>query len=114
MTLWSKLSWLEKLRVAPGHKFQRDRIHAVAQAGRIGAVVKNMPQMSVAPRALHFALQDAQVEIISLVHIFSCQHCPKTRPAGTRFKFCSCVKQSSDAIHAAENSFAVFVQQFAR
>src|ERR1700719_5226151 len=97
-----------------GHAFLRERkcnrVHTVAQAGWVGAVVEHVPQMRVAPRAFHFAPQHAQTEVVFLAYVFAGDHFPEARPSRARFEFRFAVKQRRSAIRATVNSRSMFVQ----
>src|SRR3954447_19848250 len=60
---------------------QRKTVHAVAQAGRLRAVVEDVAEMAAAAGAMDFGAQHAEGPVLGLADgVF--QRLPETRPAG--------------------------------
>jgi uncharacterized membrane protein YtjA (UPF0391 family) len=62
-------------------KYQRRRINAVAQAGRLRSIVKHVPKVSVAPAARHCIPSDPEAMILDRFDILSRNRRPEARPA---------------------------------
>jgi hypothetical protein len=90
-------------------KAERGGIHAVAQAGGLGAVGEDVAQMRIAERAFHFGAHGAVAEIFSLVNIFTGDGGPETRPARARVKFRAGIKKRIAAGDAAIESRGVLI-----
>src|SRR5882724_2203614 len=62
-------------------QFERCRIDAVAQSGRTGSVLEDMPEMAVALRAQHFGSGHAVADVTLLVDMALRRRLGKARPA---------------------------------
>src|SRR5271169_2564125 len=61
---------------------QRCRVHAVAQAGRLGAVVEDVAEVGVALGALDLVAGHAQAAVGVLLHVLLRDGLPEAGPAG--------------------------------
>src|ERR1700732_5164208 len=69
------------------NKAKRQRVHAVAQTGRLGAVVKEVSEMSVAKDASHFVAAHSKTQINFSSNVFFGNGRPETRPARAGVEF---------------------------
>ena len=91
-------------------EFQRDRIEAVALAHRWRAVVKDVPEMCVAPDADDFGAVHEEGVVGLLQHVSHNGFC-KTRPTRTGFKFCAGGEDRQVAADATIRAFVVLFQE---
>lgn len=69
------------------HKEECGRVHAVAQAGRFGAIVEYMTQVGAATAAIHFGAHHAVTFVFRFFYIVFFDRLPETGPAGAAVKF---------------------------
>jgi hypothetical protein len=69
-------------------ELQRGGVHAVTQVGGLGAIIKNVAQVSLAFGARDFIPAHAQTQVSCLSDIFLCYRSPKTRPACSGIELC--------------------------
>src|ERR1700712_1363509 len=67
-------------------KYQRKTVHAVAQAGRLRAVVEEMTEMAAAAAAVNFGPQHSKGAVFGLADRVL-ERLIKTRPAGAALEF---------------------------
>ena len=82
-------------------QFQRRRIDAVAQSGRLRAIVEHMAQMRPAIRAQYLGAAQEQTAVLGSGDLFRRHRLPETRPAAARIELGRRVKQRCAAAHAA-------------
>jgi hypothetical protein len=70
-----------------GNKAERGRVDAMAQAGRLRAIVKDVAEVSVAACAEQLGTVTEEAEILFGRDIFLCNGPGKTWPAGSRIEF---------------------------
>src|SRR3954452_2904971 len=92
---------------------QRKTVHAVAQAGGLGAVVEDMAEMAAAAAAMDFGAQHAEGAVLGLADRVL-QRLPETRPAGAALELGIGREQRQVAAGAGERALAMFFQQRAR
>src|SRR6185295_17293800 len=88
---------------------ERAAVHAVARAGRLRPIRKDVPQMRVACCAAHFGAPHEERAVVVLAHGAFCDRCEKARPAGARFEFGGGRKQRRAAGDAVEHALALFL-----
>src|SRR3954447_12942725 len=94
-------------------EYQRKAVHAVAQAGRLRAVVEDVAEMAAAAATVDFGAQHAEGAVLGLADgVF--QRLVKTRPAGAALELGVGGKQRQVAAGAGEDALAMFFQQRAR
>src|SRR2546427_11564051 len=93
---------------AAGHlwiEFQRDRVHAIAVAGRLGAVRQHVPEVAAAAAARDLGATHPKSTVFMQLHGAPLDRLPETRPAGPRLEFRLRAEQLSSTtgtpIHAA-------------
>ena len=72
----------------PRFKFERCRVHAIAQAGGFWAVAKYVAEVCAAAGALHFSTNHSVGGVGMFAHGRSLQRLPKAGPAGAGIKLC--------------------------
>src|SRR4051794_17260776 len=92
---------------------QRKAVHAVAQAGRLRAVVEDMAEMAAATAAVDLGAQHAEGTVLGLAHRIV-ERLPETRPAGAALEFRLRGKQRQVAAGAGKDALAVLFQKRAR
>src|SRR4051794_12013288 len=94
-------------------KYQRQTIHAVAQAGWLGAVVKHMTEMAAAAPAMNFGPQHSKHAVFCFAHgIF--ERSVKTRPTSATFELRLRGEQRQVATGAGEDALPMLFEQRAR
>ena len=93
---------------------QSDRIHAIAQAGGPGAIVKNVSAVSLASPARYGGPCHPVADIYTLDDVFLRYRRPEARPAGAGFELGFRTELRGIATDAAEDSFVMHVQKRAR
>src|SRR6185312_13691966 len=91
-------------------KRQRQPVHAVAQAGRRGAVVKHVPEMAAAAPAVHFGAVDSHGGIGAGQHGVG-QRLVEARPTSAALELGLGIEQRQGAAGAAKRAGTVFVEQ---
>ena len=99
---------LHKLVANGLYEFQRRRIHAVTQTGRLWAVIKHVPKMRTAPGARDLSAA-AETRMACRTDRVSSNRLPKTRPSSSRIIFCVRLEQRIAASRAKVNSICVGV-----
>src|SRR6478609_1078355 len=96
-----------------GREIHRDAVHAVAQAGRLRAVVEDVAEMAAATAAMHFGAHGAEREVRArrdgLV-----ERRPEARPAGMAVEFRARRKQVEPAAGAGKAPRAMLVVERTR
>src|SRR5438093_12967400 len=87
----------------------RRRVHAVAQAGRRGAVVEDMAEMSAAARARHLVAHHAETAVDGGLHMGLRDRGPEARPAGSGFELGGGVEQLEPAARALVDASGMVV-----
>src|SRR5215467_13315815 len=82
-------------------QIQRHRVDAVAQAGRLRAIVKDMPQVSIAAAAFHLGSQHAVTPIGFFFHRLTLRGRIEARPSAARIELRLGAKQ----LRAAADTF---------
>src|SRR5213080_3868771 len=86
-------------------EFQRDRIHAIAVAGRLGAVREHVPEVAAAAGARDLGATHPKSTVFMQLHCARLDRLPETRPAGPRLELRLRAEQLSSTtgtpIHAA-------------
>src|SRR6185437_3712759 len=89
---------------------QREAVHAIAQAGRLGAVVKDMAEMAVAPvagnRRSHHPVGPVHMGVHGIV-----ERGPEARPAGAAVELGRRREQVIAAAGAGENALPLLMQK---
>ncbi len=80
---------------------ERNRVHAIAQAGRSRTVIEDMTEMRVATTAHHFGARRAETAVNFLGHIRGGNGLVKTGPARPRFKLRFGIEQREIAVRAS-------------
>src|SRR6516164_2621212 len=88
-------------------------VHAIAQAGRLRSIIKDVAEMAAATAAVHFGSRDAQGPVLGGADRVL-KRPVKARPAGATLEFGLGRKQRQIATRAGEGSFAMFFQQRTR
>src|SRR5439155_20368602 len=68
-------------------EFQRDRVHAIAVAGRLGAVREHVPEVAAAAGARDLGATHPKCTVFMELHGAPLDRLPETRPAGPRLEF---------------------------
>src|SRR5258706_11031372 len=92
---------------------QRKAVHAVAQAGRLRPVIKDMTEMAAAAAAVNFGPQHPKGAVFGLADGVV-ERLIKTRPAGAALEFRVRGEQWQVAAGAGEDALAVLLEQRAR
>src|SRR5467141_3930137 len=92
---------------------QRKAVHAVAQAGRLRPIVKDMTEMAAAAAAVNFGPQHPKGAVFGLADGIV-ERLIKTRPAGAALEFRLRGEQRQVAAGAGEDALAMLFQQRAR
>jgi hypothetical protein len=85
-------------------------IHAIAQAGGLWPIIKNVPQVCVAKAAGNCRADHAQARVHGFSYVFFCDRLPKARPTSARFKFRAGIKESRIAADTTEYTLSVVVR----
>src|SRR6267378_3659994 len=92
---------------------QRKAVHAVAQAGRLRPVIKDMTEMAAAAAAVNFGPQHPKGAVFGLADGIV-ERLIKTRPAGAALEFRLRGEQRQIAAGAGEYALAMLLEQRAR
>src|SRR6266404_5112617 len=92
---------------------QRKAVDAVAQAGRLRPIVKDVTEMTAAAAAVNFSPQHPKGAVFGLADGIV-ERLIKTRPAGAALEFRLRGEQRQVAAGAGEGALAVFLEQRAR
>src|SRR3954453_16577602 len=90
-------------------EIQGSRVHAIPQPGRSGAIVEDVPDVSVTFRATYFRAFHSERAVRAVDHVFFRDWFEEARPACSRFKFRVGRKQSSLTADAAIDSMLVVI-----
>src|ERR1700730_15035540 len=93
-----------------GHEFQGNAVHAVAQAGRLRAVVKDVAKMSAAAPAMHLGALHPKTPVGFGAHR-AFDGTPKARPAGAAVELGLRLEKRKLAAGAGEDPLALLVKQ---
>ena len=93
------------------YKFQRNRIHAIAQSGRLGAVVEDVAEMRAAPRASNFGTLFSDAVVRFFIHILAMQYLKEAWPTGPRIELVLGAEQVQTARRARIYSGCVIVRK---
>src|SRR5271157_3784093 len=88
---------------------QRRRIHAVAQAGRLGAIVEDVSQVRVTFCTQHLVAGHAKAAVRVLLYVLLRDRFPEARPAGAGIELGGGGEQGVLAAHATEDAFGMQV-----
>src|SRR5215468_3584502 len=92
---------------------QREAVHAIAQTGRLRAIVEDVAEMAAAAAAMHFRAPDAVGAVFRRADgVF--ERLVEARPPRTAFELGLGREQRQIAAGAGKNAFAVLLQQWAR
>src|SRR5580693_5967838 len=86
---------------------QRKTVHAVAQAGRLRAIVEDVAEMAAAATAVNFGAQHAEGAVLGLADGVL-ERLIKTRPAGAALEFGVGREQRQVTAGAGEDALAMF------
>src|SRR3977135_3324809 len=89
---------------------QRKAVHAVAQAGRLRPIVKDVTEMAAAAAAVNFGPQHPKGAVLGLADGVL-ERLIKTRPAGAALEFRLRGEQRQVAAGAGENALAMLLEQ---
>src|SRR5437899_7848133 len=92
---------------------QRKAVHAVAQAGRLRPVIKDVTEMAAAAAAVDFGTQHPKGAVFGLADGVV-ERLIKTRPAGAALEFRLRGEQRQVAAGAGEDALAMLLEQRAR
>src|SRR4030081_353828 len=92
---------------------QRKAVHAVAQAGRLRPIVKDVTEMAAAAAAVNFSPQHPKGAVLGLADGIV-ERLIKTRPAGAALEFRLRGEQRQVAAGAGEDALAMLLEQRAR
>src|SRR5271154_6407423 len=92
---------------------QRETVHAVAQSGRLRAVVKNVAEMAAAAPAMNFGAGHAEARVLGFTDRIL-QRLIKARPSGAALELGLRGEQRQVAAGAGEGALAVLLEQRAR
>src|SRR5580765_937191 len=93
--------------VASRDEIERRRVHAIAQTGGARAVVEDVAQMAIAPRAEHLVANHAVGGVSGAGDILFGDGLPETRPAGAGLEFRFGVEQGRGAADASVDSIGM-------
>jgi hypothetical protein len=93
-------------------EFQRHAVHAIAQAGRLRAVVEDVAEMAAAAMARDRSPRHAERAVGRFVDRLV-ERRPKARPAGAAFEFGLRREQRKVAAGTGERAVAMLLEQFA-
>src|SRR5271154_617089 len=96
---------------ASGQELERHRVHAITQSGRLGPVIKNVADMSIAAAACNCGAQDAKAEITLLDHVVLRYRLPEAGPAGTGFVLGFRIEQYRGAADATVEPVGVVIPE---
>src|SRR5882672_1407314 len=96
------------------HKFQRSRIDAVAQAGRLRPVIEDVAEMRATAAAHHLDAAHAITVILFSLDVLFHHRLPKTGPARARIELGLRTEQLLRATGAYVDAFLVVIPEFAR
>src|SRR5487761_2056331 len=94
-------------------ELERGGVHAIAEAGGLGAVVEDVAQVAATAGAEDFGAGDAGRVIGTLDDAAGLDGRPEAGPAGARFEFRRGTKQRVPAGRTDINSLLVIIQQSA-
>ena len=104
-------AWLVRLLYRRGgDKIQRRGIHAVAQAGRLRAVVKDVPQVRVASRAQHLGASHEKRAVGFGAHVLFGDRLIEAWPSGARLELGIRIEQRRGAADAPIQPFRVVLR----
>src|SRR6516165_6353698 len=89
-------------------EFQRDTVHAVAQAGRRRPIVEDVAKMAAAAAAMHFFPYYAE-RVVGVGQYCAFDGLVEAWPAGAAVEFGFCIEQRQVASGASEDPGAVFI-----
>src|SRR5262245_34324732 len=93
---------------------QANAIHAIAQAGRLGAVLKDVAEMTAAAAAMHLdALHEERI-VLSGADGLSLDRLPKARPTGSALVLGCGIEQRQIATGTNERTLALLMVEGAR
>ncbi len=95
-------------------KFQRGGIYTVTHAGRLGAVVEQVPQVRPALSAGYFDTNHTETAVGDRSNLFVVYGLPKTRPARTGIILAFGIKKLITAANTAINPVFVMIVIFSR
>src|SRR6516225_3319567 len=84
-------------------------VHAIAQAGRLRSIIKDVAEMAAATAAVHLGSRDAKGPVLGGADRVL-ERPVKARPAGAALEFGLGRKQRQIATRAGEGSFAMLFQ----
>src|SRR5262245_21366333 len=93
-------------RLVGGNEFQRDAVHAVAQASGRRAVVEHVAEVTTAAAAVHFRARDQQ-RAVDRCADGTLERRVEARPAGAAFELGIGAEQRQVATRAGERSLAL-------
>src|SRR5450631_2987163 len=93
-----------------GYEFQSNTIHAVAQAGRRRAIVKDMAEMPATTPAMHLGAFHEKTPVGFGAH-GTIYRAPETRPACPALEFGFRFEERQFAARAGEDSLAMLVNE---
>src|SRR5579862_1562477 len=94
-------------------KHQREAVHAVAQSGRLRAVIEDVAEMAAATAAMNFGAQHAEGAVLRLADRVL-QRLIEARPAGAALILGLGREQRQVAARAGEDALAMLLEQRAR
>src|ERR1039457_6990039 len=89
------------------HEVERGRVHAVAQAGGLGAVIEEVAQVRVTLDAPHLRALHADAAVGVDLDVLFGNGRPEAGPAGARVELSLRAEQGILAAHATENPLGV-------
>ncbi len=99
----------KRVELIIGDKDECCRVQTKPQAFRSRSVVKDMPEVPLAPRTQHFGAEHADADILALFNIVCCDGMEKARPAGARVELRAGRKEGQVAAGAGVNAFFLMV-----
>src|SRR5580698_7240121 len=91
-------------------KYQREAVHAIAQAGRLRPVVEDVTEMAAAAAAMNFGPQHPEGAVFGLADGVL-ERLIETRPAGAALEFGLRGEQRQVAAGAGEGALAMLLEQ---
>src|ERR1700720_2067861 len=95
-----------------GQEFQGHAVHAVAQAGRARAVIKDMAKMPAAAPAMHLGALHQKTPVGFGAHR-AVDRSPEARPSGSALELGLRLEERQFAAGAGEDTLAMLVKQWA-
>src|SRR5581483_4976483 len=94
-------------------KHQRETVHAIAQAGRLGAVIEDVAEMAAAAAAVDLGSEHAEGAILGLADRIL-ERLVEARPASAALEFGVGGEQRQVAAGAGKDALAMLLQKRAR